>query len=65
MEAERARLTQNMAKVEKRIERSQTLLAGEFAHKAPPTVVQREREKLHNLQIERNKIAEQLAALES
>ncbi len=63
--AEQARLAQSIAEIEERIGRSEALLAGEFAHKAPLAVVQRERDKLHELQIERDKIAEQLAALQS
>ncbi|MEZ0396566.1 MAG: valine--tRNA ligase [Anaerolineales bacterium] len=45
-EAERARLAKELAETEAHIERLEKLLAGDFAHKAPPAVVQREREKL-------------------
>ncbi len=63
LEAERERLTRKLAEMETRIARSEGLLGGEFAHKAPAHVVQRERDKLTGLQAERAKLAERLAAL--
>ncbi|MBN1954150.1 MAG: valine--tRNA ligase [Anaerolineae bacterium] len=61
--AECARLSQELADVAARIARSEELLAGEFAHKAPPHVVQRERDKLDDLQATRQQLEEQLAKL--
>jgi valyl-tRNA synthetase len=63
LEAERGRLSKTLAGIEDRIDRSRTLLAGEFAQKAPDHVVQRERDKLADLQAERAKLKERLAAL--
>ena len=63
LEAERERLAKELAEVDERIARSQNLLAGEFAQKAPPRVVQRERDKLTDLQTERSRLKERLAAL--
>ena len=62
--AERARLVKEMAEVEGRIARSEGLLAGDFARKAPPDVVQREREKLAELQATREQLRTRLARLE-
>jgi valyl-tRNA synthetase len=64
LEAERERLAKSLAEIESRIARSQALLAGEFAQKAPEHVVQRERDKLADLQTEQAKLKERLAALE-
>jgi valyl-tRNA synthetase len=49
-EAERARLSRELADVETQIKRLEQLLAGEFAAKAPSAVVARERERLAGLQ---------------
>jgi len=62
LEAERERLSKTLAGIEDRIDRSQALLAGEFAQKAPDHVVQRERDKLADLQAEQAKLEERLAA---
>ena len=64
LEAERERLSSKLAEIEGRIARSEGLLAGEFAQKAPEHVVQRERDKLADLQTEQAKLKERLAALE-
>jgi len=61
--AERARLTDDLADVEARIQRSEELLAGEFAQKAPPHIVQRERDKLADLQASREQLRERLERL--
>ncbi len=45
-EAERARLQKELAETEAQIERLEKLLAGDFAGKAPPAVVDKERQKL-------------------
>ncbi len=61
--AERERLAKKLAEVEGRIARSEALLSGEFAHRAPEHVVQRERDKLADLQAEQGKLQERLMAL--
>jgi len=61
--AERERLSKELSGVEARIARSEGLLAGEFVRKAPEHVVRRERDKLADLQTERAKLKERLAAL--
>ena len=58
--AERARLTKEAAELDKQIERLSGLLASPFAEKAPPAVVQKEREKLGGLQASRSEIAGRL-----
>ncbi len=63
LEAEQARLAKELAEVEARIARSEALLAGDFARKAPPAVVEREREKLAELQATRQQLREHLARL--
>ncbi len=64
LDAERERLSQELADIEARIAHSEALLAGDFAHKAPAAVVQRERDKLAALQTERARLKERLAGLE-
>jgi len=64
LEAERERLSAELAGIGERITRSESLLAGEFAQKAPAHVVQHERDKLAGLQTEQAKLKERLAALE-
>jgi valyl-tRNA synthetase len=63
LDAERERLAKELADIEGRIARSEGLLAGEFALKAPEHIVQRERDKLADLQAEQAKLKERLAAL--
>jgi valyl-tRNA synthetase len=63
LDAERERLAKELADVESRIARSEGLLAGDFAQKAPEHVVQRERDKLADLQAEQARLKERLAAL--
>jgi valyl-tRNA synthetase len=63
LDTERERLAKELTDVEGRIARSQGLLAGDFAQKAPEHVVQRERDKLSDLQTEQAKLQERLAAL--
>ena len=46
LEAERARLSKELADTQSQIERLEKLLAGDFAGKAPAAVVAKEREKL-------------------
>jgi valyl-tRNA synthetase len=63
LDAEREKLSSELADTEERIARSMGLLAGEFAQRAPEHIVQRERDKLADLQTERAKLEERLAAL--
>ncbi len=60
LDAEQGRLRGELEDVERRIARSRELLAGDFAHKAPPAVVQREREKLAELEATRRQLKERL-----
>ena len=64
LEAEREQLSSKLADIEARIAHSESLLAGEFAQKAPERVVQRERDKLADLQTEQTRLKERLVALE-
>jgi valyl-tRNA synthetase len=64
LDGERERLAKDLADIEGRIARSQGLLGGDFAQKAPDHIVQRERDKLADLQAERVKLKERLTALE-
>jgi valyl-tRNA synthetase len=59
-DAERARLKKERADLDAQIARSEGLLSGEFASKAPPQVVQKERDKLATLKDRRAQLAEQL-----
>lgn len=63
LEAERARLSRELADVDAQLVRSQTLLNGEFATRAPAAVVQQERDKLAALKDKRAKLDEQLKSL--
>lgn len=58
------RLEKNLAEVQSQIERLEALLSGAFAQKAPPEVVNKEREKLESYQETAEKIRNQLAELE-
>jgi valyl-tRNA synthetase len=64
LEAEREKLSSELAAIEGRITRSEKLLAGEFAQRAPEHIVQRERDKLADMQTEQNKLRERLEVLE-
>ncbi|MGD8998715.1 MAG: hypothetical protein PVH80_11460, partial [Anaerolineae bacterium] len=57
------RLSGELADVEERIARSEELLDGPFAERAPGHVVQRERDKLADLRTERSKLRQRLQAL--
>jgi valyl-tRNA synthetase len=46
VEAERERLEKELAEAQSQIKRLEKLLASPFAEKAPPDVVQKERDKL-------------------
>jgi len=64
IEAEKARLSQELADVESQIARSEKLLGSDFANKAPAPVVQKERDKLADLAQKKVKLDRQLSALE-
>ena len=64
LDAERGRLMKELTDIDGRIARSEGLLAGDFAKKAPENIVQRERDKLADLRAEQAKLKERLAALE-
>ena len=63
LQAERTRLDRELADTQAHIARSESLLSGDFARKAPAPVVQKERDKLAALQEKRAKLAEQIKAL--
>ena len=63
LDAERERLQKALANIEARIDRSQKLLVGEFAERAPDHIVQRERDKLVELEGELSALQERLATL--
>jgi valyl-tRNA synthetase len=63
VEAEKARLSKELAEVKGQVARSKALLAGDFGHKAPALVVQRERDKLADLRQKQKKLAQQVRAL--
>ncbi|MBX7251277.1 MAG: hypothetical protein K1X50_04780, partial [Candidatus Promineofilum sp.] len=60
LDAEQARLIKELAELDKQIARLTGLLDSPFAQKAPPAVVQKEREKLAALQASRTEIAGRL-----
>ncbi|MGC9469770.1 MAG: valine--tRNA ligase [Anaerolineae bacterium] len=63
LDAERARLRKELANLESRIAGSQERLAGPFAEKAPDHIVQRERDKLAEMEAEAEQVREQIARL--
>jgi valyl-tRNA synthetase len=63
-EEERARLEKELSEVQAQIERLEKLLASSFAEKAPPAVVEKERQKLAAYQQTAEKLRNQLDALE-
>ncbi len=63
LEKEKARLTDELADLDKQIKKSNGLLNGPFAKKAPEAVVNKEREKLGRLEASRAEVAERLAAM--
>jgi valyl-tRNA synthetase len=60
---ERHRLEKDLAEVNSQIQRLQGLLAGSFTEKAPPVVVQKERDRLAAFQETAEKLTNQLQAL--
>ena len=59
-EAERERLGRELKTIESQIERLANLLAGDFASKAPPQVVEKERQKLAEYRASAEKLHSQL-----
>jgi len=59
--AERERLTKELADLERQIQKSASLLASDFAGKAPPAVVEKERAKLAALKESQAKVTARLA----
>jgi valyl-tRNA synthetase len=62
---ERARLESDLAEVENQISRLEALLAGPFAEKAPPAVVQKEKDRLASYRVTAEKIRSQLGIEQS
>jgi len=65
LEQERSRLKEEMAELDRQIDRVSGLLQSEFAKRAPEEVVAREREKLARYEASRAEITERLAQLGS
>ena len=66
LEAERARLSKELEQTVQQIARTEKLLANpDFTSKAPAHIVQRERDKLAELQAQRDKLEAQLQSLAS
>jgi len=63
LNAEQGRLRKELAETEAQIARSQSLLAGPFAQRAPADVVQRERDKQADLHARGERLRARLAAL--
>jgi valyl-tRNA synthetase len=63
LKEERKRLSKELKELEGRIAHSEELLAGPFAEKAPEHIVQRERDKLADMQTERSQLKDRLEAL--
>ncbi len=62
--AERAKLGKELAEAEAQIARAEGLLGGPFAQKAPAAVVQRERDKLNEIQARAARLRDRLAELD-
>jgi valyl-tRNA synthetase len=63
LQEERARLEKELNEAESQIQRLEALLAGQFSEKAPPTVVQKEREKLASYRDTAERLRAQLESL--
>ena len=63
LDAERAKLNKELSETETQIARSQSLLDGPFAQRAPANVVQREREKLGEMATRAERLRERLVEL--
>ncbi len=64
LEAERSRLQNELREIEEQIRRLEGLLASPFAQKAPPAVVEKERQKLATFQETAARLREQIQASE-
>ena len=60
LNAERTRLAKELADLDRQIQKSEGLLASDFASRAPAVVVEKEREKLAGLRESRGKVEERL-----
>ncbi|MCL6511847.1 MAG: class I tRNA ligase family protein, partial [Anaerolineae bacterium] len=60
LEAERKRLSDELAALEAQIARSEHLLAGDFGKRAPAAVIEKERAKLTDLKARRAQVSERL-----
>jgi valyl-tRNA synthetase len=65
MSAERQRLSTELAELQKQIDKTEALLASDFAARAPANVVEREQAKLVGLKASRQKITERLNGFEA
>ncbi|MCK4901606.1 MAG: hypothetical protein KAS38_22675, partial [Anaerolineales bacterium] len=63
VDEERARLEKDLTDTNSQIQRLEQLLASPFAEKAPPAVVQKERDKLRDYQETAAKLSKQLNEL--
>jgi valyl-tRNA synthetase len=63
LDKERERLAKELAEIDRQILRLNSLLSGQFAEKAPPAVVDGEREKLARFEASRVEVQERLASL--
>ena len=63
LSAEKERLTKELADLDKQIHKSESLLASDFASKAPAAVVEKERGKLAGLKESRGKVEERLMGM--
>ncbi|MFN2189566.1 MAG: hypothetical protein ACK2T3_12455, partial [Candidatus Promineifilaceae bacterium] len=63
LEKERARLESELAALDEQHARVSKLLQSEFAQKAPPQVVDKERAKLAQIEAGRSELADRLASL--
>lgn len=61
--SERVRLNKELAEMQSQISRLETLLSGSFAEKAPPPLVEKERQKLTTYQETAQKLTAQLESL--
>lgn len=63
LEEEKERLSKALAEAENQIKRLENLLAGPFSSKAPPEIVEKERQKLEDYKISAERIRKQLDSL--
>ncbi len=64
LEEERERLQKELSETESRIQRLEELLASEFSQKAPPPVVQKERDRLEDYRQTAVKLRRQLQEID-